>query len=160
MLSGYFDRKVPSRTGVTHCLPLNATNAVEEEEECRRHGAEVLGANLEAGHGHSSLPLKLSRCPTRCAAERPRKGKTRRSRDPISLSNYLLPVSHLLPGKMSRAKSGGQGTALWKHRWDREHGGVRATGQKPVSHALPLEEGRKIHLYHHGEEADSTLKQL
>lgn len=27
-------------------------------------------ANLEAGHGHWSLPLKLSRCPTRCAAER------------------------------------------------------------------------------------------
>lgn len=150
---------MPPRTDVTHCLPPKATNGSGGGVGSRRHGAEALGANLEAGHGHLSLPLKLSVCPTRCAAEKPRKGTTRRSRGLTSLSNYLLPVSHLLPGKRSQAVRR-KGTALWKHRRDRERGGVRATGQKPVSHTLPLEEGRKIHLYHHGEEAHSTLKQL
>lgn len=147
---------MPWRTDVTHCLPLNATNGSGGGGGMQTARSRCTGQTWRQGTDTGLYHWSSVGAPPGVQ----QKGKTRRSRGLISLSNYLLPVSHLLPGKMSRAKSGGKGTALWKHRWDREHGGVRATGQKPVSHALPLEKGRKIHLYHHGEEADSTMKQL
>lgn len=136
---------MPSRTDVTHCLPLNATKAVEEEQECRRHGAEVLGANLEAGHGHSSLPLKLSRGPTRCAAERPRKRKTeiQGSYKPKQLSppRQPSPPRQTEPSKVRRKGNGFLEAPMGQRA--RRSPSHRSEASLPRS---PTEEGRKIHL--------------